>query len=256
MARYEAYSYWSLFSLYEKCPYSFKIGAEDWPSIKPTPPPSKYLTKQLLGAAFHMAMEWLVKKPTLTWEHLPKLVDYWVEQSLKQINNPNISVRRANGVKKELLKVLEETAVGPHRPVLDLITLAEVPIQAEVDGIILKGRPDVRGEFQDGKRFCIDYKLSDTASGDGSRQICFYSLIVPIDVGWVFYPVLGLMKPVRLGEKRRDQLRAKVQELVARIRSGDREPNHKSCAYCPFLHQCDRAAFGARARWSGGTDVA
>lgn len=166
---------------------------------------------------------------------------YWVAKAYRQLeaDGEGVSGRRLAKVKREFREVMLKTLDGPHRPILEAVAQAEVPIRGLVEGILLGGRPDARGII-DERSFCIDYKLSNTASGQGSRQIAFYSLIVPIERAWVFYPKLGLMKPVRLVGPRMVSLLEKVKALVKGVESGDRTPNVRNCPRCLYKEVCDK----------------
>lgn len=243
------YSFWQLFSLYNKCPYSYALGYEQ--RKRGRPPDGTFLNKQVLGSAFHYSQEWRVKK-AIPWEVVcsPEFVDYWMKCAVRSLEKQEIQIttRRISRVRKELVEVLATTVAGEHRPVLDAVSLAEKPFKAEVvvgpkgEKRWIGGRPDARGQLEEEVWFTIDYKLSSTASGEGSRQVAFYSLAVPTQKGWVFYPLLKVMKPVRLTDARMTTLREKVWSLILKLESGDREPNHKACTRCLLKHACDRKA--------------
>lgn len=228
-----SYSFWSLFNLFDKCPFSFHLGAEL--GIRPKIERPKLNKAIIEGAVFHHVMENKTRQ-NKTWRDLIVLI----EEAFKNIrarDDLQFSKQRETQVRKEMYRVFASTLRGDFREYLDCITLAEHTVRGIFKGVNLKGRIDALG-IKDSRKFMADYKLNATASSGGSRQLAFYHLIEPVDEAFVYYPKMTLAKKVTLSPKRMDKLGEKVLELVDRIEKGDRSKKMGSCMFCNYKEVC------------------
>lgn len=235
------YSFWQLFSLYKQCPYSYKLAFKD--QVKPNfaaRPRLCHLTFR--GAVFHDVME-------------RKVDDHWSwEESKQQLFNrakevlqskAGIGVDRSTfrNVINELRQCLDFIETGPEniRKLIESIKETELPIHSEIEkGCIIKGRVDGKGVIEEvpDSSFYIDWKAMDTISGSASRQLAFYCVVKPVTHAYVYYPMLGELKPVRLSEKRLIILKEEIMRLIKGIEEGRFSKNYSRCSYCFYFEVC------------------
>lgn len=229
----KSYSFWALFNLFDKCPFSFHLGAEL--GIRPRIERPKLNKAIIEGAVFHHVMENKTRQ-NKTWRDLIVLIEE-AFVNIRARDDLQFSKQRETQVRKEMYRLFAATLRGDFREYLDCITKTEHTVRGLFKGVQLKGRIDALGT-KDTRKFMADYKLNETASSGGSRQLAFYSLIEPVDDAFVYYPKMTLAKKVTLSPKRLDKLGEKVLELVDRIEKGDRSKKMGGCMFCNYKEVC------------------
>ena len=132
-----SYSYWQLFGLFKKCPYSYYLGYEM--HLKSQAPKGKMERATVEGAMYHKAMELKVKSKW-SWEEMYQNFYLVVAQAMQEF--PEASNRRIQKAGKEVLNLLKSNEKGRFVEYIDGLKKAEVTIKGYYKGKKLKGRID------------------------------------------------------------------------------------------------------------------
>lgn len=229
------FSWWTLYELFKKCPYSYHLARER--GIQGGLP-EKLKTRTFVGALFHTIMEKRTKHD-LTWEKARMLNEIGGRKILKKEFGEAYTERRASKAVKivndDIVKVGQNSEIVA---VLNRINFAEKTFERVVNGIKLKGRIDA-GNLDYRPTFILDFKLFKKPSG-GTRQVTFYTIVVGgVDKAFVLYPEMPFLREIAIRPEYVESVKMDSIELAEDLLSGNRKPNLKSCSFCYYKRACE-----------------
>jgi len=235
-----ALSHRSLFVVYARCPYLYKILYEDKIKI-----PVDFWSDlyRIVGYCYHTLMERKIRQ-RLSWDELVV-----ASETMSVVDQIILGQEKGLGfsfpwwarerMRADVQQKILNTAQSSHKFILDRLEVAEKPFLKEMStGVFFYGRVDALGRGKTNKGLLlVDYKGSrySSKSFDNGRQLVYYSLLIPAKIEEAYYYYAGddSIIPVDINNK---GLRAWVYEWAMKcadgIASGHRKPRHSSCASC------------------------